>query len=56
VDNTPVFERQWTGMARPGEKLLAALTIDARDEVPTGARLDEPQALSGEPPGRFIYP
>jgi hypothetical protein len=56
VDNAPVFERQWTAEALPGERLLADLTIDAAGGVPTAARLDDPRPLSGEPPGRFIYP
>jgi FecR protein len=56
LDNTPLFEREWTATASPGERLLADLTIDAQDGVPAVARLDAPRPLSGEPPGRFIYP
>jgi hypothetical protein len=56
LENAPLFERQWTATATPGEKLLADLTIEGQTGAPTGARLDDPRPLTGEPPGRFIYP
>jgi hypothetical protein len=56
VENTPLFTREWTASASPGEKLVADLTIEARDGAPTGARLDDPRPLTGDPPGRFVYP
>src|SRR5207248_2095285 len=56
LDATPLFEREWTGAASPGERLVADLAIDAANGAPAAARLDEPRPLSGEPPGRFIYP
>jgi hypothetical protein len=56
LDNAPLYERQWTATASPGEKMLADLMIEARDGAPTGARLDDPRPLVGEAPGRFVYP
>jgi hypothetical protein len=56
LDNVPLFERQWSATASPRDKLLADLTIEARDGAPSGARLDDPRPLVGEPPGRFVYP
>ena len=56
LDSTSLFEREWTATATPGDKLLADLTIEARDGLPAGARLNDPRPLRDEPPGRFIYP
>ncbi|HZS00623.1 MAG TPA: FecR family protein [Chloroflexota bacterium] len=56
LDGAPVFERQWTATATPGETLLADLTIEGEAGAPTGARLDDPRPLSGDPPGRFVSP
>jgi hypothetical protein len=56
ADGPPLSVREWSGTARPGERLQADLTVEAENGVPSGVRFDDPQPLTGEPPGRFIYP
>ncbi len=47
---------EWSGTARPGERLLADLSTEVRDGAPSAMRSDGVRPLSGDAPGRFVYP
>lgn len=70
VDGNQLFSRELSGTVGSNDRLLAALSITTADrtpsdsapgvgtegQIPTGARLGDPQPLMGTPPGNFIYP
>ena len=56
LEGRELFAREWSATGRPGEQLLADLTVAVRDGVPTGAQLGDPRPLVGQPPGNFVYP
>jgi len=47
---------EWSGAARPGERLLADLTTEVRDGAPLAMRFNGVRPLTGEAPGGFVYP
>ena len=47
---------EWSGAARPGERLLAELTTEVRDGAPTAIHFDGIRPMTGDAPGRFVYP
>jgi hypothetical protein len=47
---------EWSGAARPGERFLADLTTEVRDGAPLAMQFDGIRPLTGDAPGRFVYP
>jgi hypothetical protein len=47
---------EWSGAALPGERVLADLAMDVRDGAPRTMHLESIRPLTGDAPGRFVYP
>lgn len=55
-DGETLLAQEWRGTARPGQQLVAELSVEGPNGGPPTVTLGTVHPLIGRPPGRFVYP